>query len=87
MATFIIGHGMQEAGDTTTGIPARTVLPGELTFFTAQGSQLMPANGLAALEANSKEHGYTYPAGADIENYFFSPSHRPESRGVTDRYG
>jgi len=74
MAIFIIGHGVQESGDPATGLPDWTVVPanGSVTFFTESGSNLLMANGLAALEANSRANGYTYPAGSPIENYRLS---------------
>jgi hypothetical protein len=75
MAMFIIGHGIQEAGDAAAGVPDWTIVPptGSVTFFSESGKNLLMANGLAALEANSRANGYTYPAGASIENYRLSP--------------
>jgi hypothetical protein len=75
MALFIIGHGVQEAGDSSRGLPARTVVPtnGEVTFFSDSGRNLAMVNGLAALEANSRANGYHYPGGSNIENYRLSP--------------
>jgi hypothetical protein len=75
MAIFIIGHGIQEAGDAAAGVPDWTVVPpnGSVTFFSESGKNLLMANGLAALEANSRANGYTYPGGTPIENYRLSP--------------
>ena len=47
---------MQESGDPSAGIPPdSTVVPahGELTFFSASGSTLRMANGVATLEAKT----------------------------------
>jgi hypothetical protein len=67
MVAFIVGHGAVESKGIDTVVPSEC----SITFFVEADRKLFMGNALAALEANSMQYGYSYPAGERVDNYMF----------------